>query len=97
MFVHPFHLGVLWLLHPDPVVWHVILKGDRALPSGVGPAGSSLKQGKRSLVDGHLTPQTFQRHSFFAVARRSRDTPKKNGSTGVPRVVYPNGANGALG
>ena len=37
-FVHPFHLGVSWLVPPDPVVWHAILEGDRALPSGVGPA-----------------------------------------------------------
>ena len=34
----PLPPGYAWLLRPCPLVWHAILKGDRALPSGVGPA-----------------------------------------------------------
>ena len=32
--------GCAWLLRPCPLVCHAVLKGDRALPSGVGPADS---------------------------------------------------------
>ena len=34
----PLPPGYAWLLRPCPLVCHAILKGDRALPSGVGPA-----------------------------------------------------------
>ena len=37
----PLPPGYAWLLRPCPLVCHAILKGDRALPSGVGPADSA--------------------------------------------------------
>ena len=41
----PLPPGYAWLLRPCPLVCHAILKGDRALPSGVGPADSRLGEG----------------------------------------------------
>ena len=53
----PLPPGYAWLLRPCPLVWHAILKGDRALPSGVGPADSGGAQGRGRKV-GRCPPKT---------------------------------------
>ena len=55
----PLPPGYAWLLRPCPLVWHAILKGDRALPSGVGPADRGQGGGDAMGRGGARSP--FQR------------------------------------
>ena len=48
----PLPPGYAWLLRPCPLVWHAILKGDRALPSGVGPADRPSQRDLRRKLGG---------------------------------------------